>query len=152
MGRKSAEFLNLFNSVSDDPNDDRVLTPNHFLIGQTGGDFVPESVDTEPFNPRKRRRRLQELTRHMWNRFMKEYLPQVGSRQKWYFRNDNLLVGDVVVIDSGIVRRQWNVWRMEQTYLGPVGLVRVVDVRVNGEALKRPITRISPLEIRVTEA
>ena len=35
-------------AVSDDPNDDRVLTPNHFLIGQIGGDFVTESVDTEP--------------------------------------------------------------------------------------------------------
>ena len=51
-------------AVSDDPNDKCVLTPNHFLIGQIGGDFVPESVNTEPFNPRKRWRRLQELTRH----------------------------------------------------------------------------------------
>ena len=32
---------------------DHVLTPNHFLIGQMGGDFVPGSVDSEPFNPRK---------------------------------------------------------------------------------------------------
>ena len=39
--------------MSDYPNDDRVLNPNHFLMGQTGGNFVP---DTEPFNPRKRRR------------------------------------------------------------------------------------------------
>ena len=38
-----------------------------------------------------------------------------------------------------------------QTYLGPDGLVRVVDVRVNGKTLKRPITRISPLEIWDTE-
>ena len=68
-------------AVSDDPNDDRVLTPNHFLIGQTGGDFVPENVDTEPFNPRKRWRRLKELTRHLWNRWMKDYLPQIGSRR-----------------------------------------------------------------------
>ena len=67
-------------AVSVDPNDDRVLTPNHFLIGQIGGDFVPESVNTEPFNPRKRWRRLKELTRHLWNRWMKEYLPQIGSR------------------------------------------------------------------------
>ena len=139
-------------AVSDDPNDDRVLTPNHFLIGQIGGDFVPESVDTEPFNPRKRWRRLQELTRHVWNRWMKEYLPQIGSRQKWYFRNDNLRVGDVVVvIDPGTVRRQWNVGRIEWTYPGHDGLVRVVDVRLNGKTLKRPITRISPLEIRDTE-
>ena len=84
---------------------------------------------------------------------MKEYLPQIGSRQKWYFRNDNLRVGDVVVIDPGTVRRQWNVGRIEQTYLGSDGLVRVVDVRVNGKTLKRPITsRISPLEMRITEA
>ena len=84
---------------------------------------------------------------------MKEYLPQIGSRQKWYFRNDNLRAGDVVVIDPGTVRRRWNVGRIEQTYLGSDGLVRVVDVRVNGKTLKRPITsRISPLEMRITEA
>ena len=58
---------------------DHVLTPNHFLIGQMGGDFVPGSVDSEPFNPRKCWRRLQELTRHGWNQWAKEYLPQIGS-------------------------------------------------------------------------
>ena len=47
-------------AVSDGPNDDRVLTPNHFLIGQIGGDFVPESVDTESVNPRKA---LEKTTR-----------------------------------------------------------------------------------------
>ena len=60
-------LISLLNSrpitaVSDDPNDHCVLIPNHFLIRRTGGVFVPESVDTEPFNPRKRWRRLQELT------------------------------------------------------------------------------------------
>ena len=80
---------------------------------------------------------------------MKEYLPQIGSRQKRYFRNDNLWVGDVVVvIDPGTVRQQWNVGRMQQTYSGLDGLVQVVDIQVNGKTLKRPITRISPLEIR----
>ena len=29
-------------TVSDDSNDEPVLTPNYFLIGQMGGDFVPE--------------------------------------------------------------------------------------------------------------
>ena len=77
---------------------------------------------------------------------MKEYLPQIGSRQKWYFRNDNLRVGCVVVvIDPGTVRRQWNVGRIEQTYLGPDCLVREVDVRVNGNTLKRPITIVKPV-------
>ena len=140
-------------AVSDDPNDDCVLTPNNFLIGKMGGDFVLDSVDTVSFNPRKRWRRLQELTRRVWNRRMKEYLPQIGSRQKWNFRNDNLRVVDVVVgIDPGTVRRQWNVGRMEQTYPGPDGLVRVVDEGVNGKTFKRAITGISSLVIRVAEA
>lgn len=45
----------LLTTVSDDPNDDRVLTGNQFLIRQReGDDFALEGVDTLPFNPRKR--------------------------------------------------------------------------------------------------
>jgi len=36
-------------ALSDDANDEPLLTPNHFLIGQMGSDFVPESVDTTAF-------------------------------------------------------------------------------------------------------
>lgn len=50
-------------TVSDDSNDELVLNPNHFLIGQMEGDFVQESVDDSPFNPRKRWQRVLELTR-----------------------------------------------------------------------------------------
>ena len=59
---------------------------------------------------------------------MKEYLTQIGSRQKWYFRDVNLQVGNVLVIDPSTVRSQWNVERIEPTYPGPNpnGLVRVV--------------------------
>ena len=46
-------------------------------------------------------------------------------KKKWYFRNDNLRVGDVVVvIDPGTVRQQRNVGRIEQTYHCPDGLMR----------------------------
>ena len=67
--------------------------------------------------------------------------------------NDNFRVGDVVaIIDPGTVRRQWNVGYIEETYSGPEGLVGVVDVRVNDKTLKQAITKISPREIRDTEA
>ena len=136
-------------TVSDDPNDDLVLTPNHFQIGQMGGDYVPDSVDSTPFNLRKRWRRVQELTRHVWQRWMREYLPHIGSRPKWFFPVDNIQVGDVViVIDPNAARRDWKVGRIEQTYPDPDGLVRVADVRVKDKVLKRLITRISPLEIQ----
>ena len=50
------------------PEDDIPLTPNHFLIGQIGGQFAPESVDDTSFSLKKRWRRVQELVRHFWHR------------------------------------------------------------------------------------
>ena len=139
-------------ALSDDPNDEPVLTPNHFLIGQMGGDFVPESVDNTAFNPRRRWRREQELTRHVWGRWMKEYLPYIGSRQKWFFPTENLKVGDVVMVfDPSTARKEWKVGRIECTYPGRDQLVRVVDVRVGDKLLKRSVTRISPREFAETD-
>ena len=39
---------------SSDPRNDVPLTPNHFLHGQMGGQFAPESVETTPLHPRQR--------------------------------------------------------------------------------------------------
>ena len=139
-------------ALSDDPNDEPVLTPNHLLIGQMGGDFIPKSVDNTAFNPRRRWRRVQELTRHVWGHWMKEYLTHVGSRQKWFFPTENLKVGDVViVIDLSTARREWKVRRIECTYPGSDQLVRVVDVQVRDKFLKRSVTRISLLEFAETD-
>ena len=44
------------------------------------------------------------MVRQVWNRWMKEYLTQIGSRHKWYFRDVNLQVGNVLVIDPRTVR------------------------------------------------
>ena len=38
---------------STNPADDVPLTPNHFLIGQVGGDFAAQIVDKTVYNPRK---------------------------------------------------------------------------------------------------
>ena len=63
--------------------DEVPLTPNHFLYGQMGGQFAPESVDTTRFNPRKRWRKVQELISRVWSRWLKEYLPMLNTRPKW---------------------------------------------------------------------
>ena len=79
---------------------------------------------------------------------MKEYLPNISSRRRWFSPAVDLKVGAVVmVIDPNTARREWTVGRIECTYPGRDDLVRVVDVRVGDKVLKRPISRISPLEI-----
>lgn len=112
--------------------------------------FVTESVDDTAFSPRRHWQRVQEL-RHIWQWWLREYLPHIGSRPKWSFPTDNIQVEDVVVIDPNAARWEWKVGRIMQTYQGPDGLVQVVDVQVKDKVLKQPINRISPLEIQDTK-
>ena len=53
---------------SSDPRDDVPLTPNHFLHGQMGGQFAPESVESTPFHPRQRWRKVQDIISRVWRR------------------------------------------------------------------------------------
>ena len=133
-------------TVSDDPNDEPVLKPNHFVIAQMGGDILPESVDMTEFNPRHRWRGVQELIRRVWQRWLREFLTYIGSRLKWFPKEVNLKEYDVVVvIDTKARRRDWKLGRVVRTYPGGDGLVRVVDVKVGDMILQRPASKLSPL-------
>ena len=117
-------------TVSGDVNDELVLTPNHFLIGNMDGELAPDTVDTRAGNVRKRWRRVQELIRRVWSRWMREYLTSIGSRHKWFLPTENSKVGDVVLdIKPDVPRRHWKLGRIEAVYPGRDGLVRAVDMR-----------------------
>ena len=81
-------------------DDDVPFTPNHFLHGQMGGSFAPESVDQTTFSPRKRWRRVQELVKHVWQRWLKEWLPGLNPTTQWHKEKRNLKVGDIVIVIS----------------------------------------------------
>ena len=83
---------------SADPLDNVPLTPNHFLFGQAGGCFAPDGVDETPFNHKKRWRRVQEIVKHFWGRWMREWLPMLHSRKKWRAVVPNINEGDVVLV------------------------------------------------------
>ena len=50
-----------FTYQSSDPRDSVPLTPNHFLHGQMGGQFAPESVEASTYHPRQRWRKVQDI-------------------------------------------------------------------------------------------
>ena len=58
--------------------DDVPLTPNHFLHGRMGGQFAPEVVDGIVHDPKRRWWRVQELIRHFWHRWLKEWIPSLS--------------------------------------------------------------------------
>ena len=76
---------------------DTTLTPNYFLYGFIGGVFAPDSVDTI-YNPKKRLRHVQELVKYFWGRWMKEWLPELNKRHKWFKKENDLKVGNVILV------------------------------------------------------
>ena len=132
---------------SANPVDDVPLTPNHFLHGQIGGQFAPTSVDSTQFNLRKRWRRIQELVRHFWQRWLREWLPALAARKKWTQERQDVKVGDVVlVVSPDTSRGNWPLGRVLEVYPGTDGRVRVVKVQVGQGTLVRSVTKLCPLD------
>ena len=135
---------------SANPADDVPLTPNHFLYGQVRGQFAPASCDESDFNPRKRWRRVQELVRHFWSRWMREWLPGLNTRRKWFQTHRDVQVGDVMLLISpNTTRGNWPLGRGIEVYPGQDGHVRVVKIQVGDRTLTRPVTKLCPLELDV---
>ena len=136
--------------LSTNPADDVPLTPNHFLHGQVGSQFAPTSCDETDFNLRKRWRRIQELVRHFWSRWMREWLPVLNARQKWFQTQRDVQIGDVMlVISPDTSRGNWPLGRVLEVYPAQDGHVRVVKIQVGEGTLIRPVNKLCPLELEL---
>ena len=133
---------------SASPEDTTPLTPNHFLQGQMGGKFAPEVDQETCYNPKKRWRRIQELTRHFWHRWMTEWIPSLSARKKWFHERKNLEVDDIVLLVSPDSHRaHWPLGRVIKVYPGKDGQVRSVKLQVGDKQLVRPVVKLCPLEL-----
>lgn len=134
--------------VSSDPADLSPLTPSHFLIGQLGGKFAPETADREEvFNPRKRWHRIQQLLGQFWKRWRMEFLPSLNARKKWFHPAHNLKEDDVVmIVEPNAKRGEWPLGRVTEVFPGSDGLIRVVRIKTKDNEYLRPVHRLCPLE------
>ncbi len=117
--------------MSSDPTEVDALTPNHFLHGrpniQLHSDF-----DAQPQLLSKRRwMDAQEIVNHVWNRWMREYLPTLIERTKRLCPRRNLAVGDVVLMEMPNPKRStWTIGRIVRVEAGVDGAVRSAEVEV----------------------
>ena len=81
---------------SADIKDNVPLKSNHFLHGQMGGEFSPEVIDEVGYDPKRCWRRVQELVRHFWHRWHREWIPSLSPRQKWFKMKKDIQPGDIV--------------------------------------------------------
>jgi len=134
--------------VSIDPKDPESLTPNHFLIGTSSANQQLGTFNDDDLCLRKNWRKAQRLTDQFWKRWMKEFLPSLTKRNKWYKKSNPIKIGDVVIIaDPDHPRNVWPRGLIIKTFPGQDGQVRVVDVKTSMGIFRRPVAKICILDV-----
>jgi hypothetical protein len=65
--------------LTSDPNDLEVLTPFHFLIGETHTTFPEQDWSEAPTNRLSRWQLIEKIRAHFWKRWNREYLPHFST-------------------------------------------------------------------------
>lgn len=104
-------------------------------------------MDSTVFNPHRHWRRVQELVCQFWHRWLREWLPSLKARKKWFREQGNFQEGDVVIVMSpDTPSGRWPLGRITKVYPGQGWKVRVVDVQVGKSVTRRPAVTLCPLE------
>ena len=115
------------------------------LLRPAGLDRDPETMNIT-CNIRKRYQYLQNVTNEWWQLWLRNFVPNLQPRSKWFKTRENTVVGDIVlVIDKDTPRSKWNMGIVEEVYPGSDGLVRSVKVRTSSGTYDRPITKLTLL-------
>ncbi|XP_062706112.1 uncharacterized protein LOC134287683 [Aedes albopictus] len=125
------------------------LTPNHFLLGRSTGNKIESAEVVEHATLRSSWKLAQYIVGEFWKRWVREYLPVITRRCKWFKETKELVVGDLVLVVSGSVRAQWTRGRVEQTIVGSDGRVRQALVRTANGILRRPVIKLAVLDVEV---
>lgn len=134
--------------LTEDPQDDEMLTPNHLLFGyETGALTEPCSADI-PDRTTNRYQMIQKLHNSFWLKWSNEYLTRLQHRSKWTKNEENLRPNQVVLIkEDNIPPTKWLYGRIVKVFPGKDGLVRVAEVRCKDTVLSRPIHKLCLLPI-----
>ncbi|XP_068987608.1 uncharacterized protein [Bombus flavifrons] len=84
--------------ISSDPNDLLVLTPGHFLIGDSLTSIRERDFRDTPTNRLSSWQHIQKLKQHFWRRWHREYLNELSIRNKWNKGNHDIREGTIVII------------------------------------------------------
>lgn len=139
-------------NLTDDPSDLTPLTPKHLLLLRDDINYPPGLFDPKDKYCRRRWKQVQYLCDQFWQRWLKEYVPTLQERQKWHVVCQNLKKGDLVLVsDERVVRGQWPLGIVEDTYQDQDGLVRRVLVRTANGLFKRDVRKLCLLECAHTD-
>ncbi|UYV67771.1 hypothetical protein LAZ67_5001937 [Cordylochernes scorpioides] len=135
-------------SMSNDPNDQGLLTPAHFLLTEPSS-CVPEDDLLLVKNHLLTIWQLtQRVLQHLWKRWSRDYLNNLQQRNKWKTISPNIDINTLVLIkEERMPPARWLMGRVVETHPGKDGLVRVVSVRTSVGVLRRPLVKLVLLPV-----
>ena len=131
--------------VSPEATDLDALTSNHFLLG-TASSTLPSHFRPE-IDHRKRYVRAQAYSDAIWNRWLKEYVPNLNRRSKWSKSSDrDLKTGDLVwLVEPTAPRGHYPLGRVVKLNYGTDAIARSAEVKTSTGNLVRPVVKLAPV-------
>ncbi|XP_055526976.1 uncharacterized protein LOC129719610 [Wyeomyia smithii] len=125
------------------------LTPNHFLLYGTKGINQPLRDQIESTGTLRDSWKLaQHLVNTFWSRWIREYLPTLTRRTKWFQPIKPIKPGDLVMIVDGGKRNGWIRGRVINIVKAKDGQVRRALVYSNRGTVNRPVTKLALLDVQ----
>lgn len=138
--------------ASTDPNDFSPLTPSHFTNPTCLYGLENASVKMNETKQKESLltswQRAQSRISSFWERFRREYLTLLHSRQKWRKTDLDLSVGDLVIcVDEQVGRSEWRMARVVKVNQSDQFVRQVMVKKANGKAFLRDRTSLVKLEL-----
>lgn len=131
-----------------DSEESEALTPNHFLLGSSTGSRQP---GREPENLagvlKGSWNEIQRKLEIFWARWLKEYLPTLTRREKWFEDVKPVTEGDLVFVLDGSTRGRWERGRVLEVIHSGDGRVRQALVQTARGLLRRPVSKLAVLDV-----
>ncbi|XP_038076118.1 uncharacterized protein LOC119744319 [Patiria miniata] len=126
------------------PDSEEPLTPSQLLMLKSKVVLPPPGVFIQQdLYCRRRWRRVQYLANQFWSRWKTEYLSTLQERKKWQKAQQNLEVGNIVMmVDDSTPRCQWQLARVVETYPSSDGHIRKVKLQTGRSVFERPIHKV----------
>ncbi|XP_055612548.1 uncharacterized protein LOC129759164 [Uranotaenia lowii] len=122
--------------------------PNSFLRGLNPNESQEVIKPTNPAEAlRDSYKRSQEFADVLWKKWIKEYVPIVNQRAKWFSETTPLQKGDLVYIVEGNRRKAWVRGIIEQPIVSSDGRIRQAMVRTTGGVFRRGTANLAVLEL-----
>ncbi|XP_058839405.1 uncharacterized protein LOC131694906 [Topomyia yanbarensis] len=131
-----------------DSEEQEALTPNHFILLSSTGINQPAVPMSDPIKAAFGTRALiQRNLDHFWKRWVREYLPTLTRRTKWFKETKPIEPGDLVIVIDVSKRNGWVRGRVKDILPGKDGRVRQAIVQTTGGLFRRSVSNLAVLDV-----